>query len=112
MHIMRQSLPFFLFVILIAGFTPLLAQTGLYINEVMGSNQNTIADSTGSYEDWLELYNGATSSKPLNGYYITNDISKPQLFRLSGNLQIPARGFMLLWASKDTTRGKTHLPFK
>ncbi|WP_076026754.1 CotH kinase family protein, partial [Cnuella takakiae] len=88
------------------------AQTGIYINEAMGSNRNTIADSTGSFEDWLELYNPTSNARPLNGYYVTNDITKPQLFRLSGNLQIPARGYILLWASKDTTRGKTHLPFK
>lgn len=90
----------------------LIAQTGIYINEVMGSNKNTIADSTGSYEDWLELFNSNSSIKLLNGYYITNDIAQPQLFRLSGNLQIPAHGYLILWASNDTTRGKRHLPFK
>ena len=93
-------------------FSPLAAQTGIYINEVMGSNKNTIADSTGSFEDWLELFNSNSSIKLLNGYYITNDITQPKLFRLSGNLQIPAHGYLILWASNDTTRGKTHLPFK
>jgi hypothetical protein len=109
---MRTPLCLVAMLFVIFHSTSLTAQTGIFINEVMASNNNTIADSTGKYEDWLELYNSSSSIKPLNGYYITNDITKPQLFRLSGNLQISAHGYLLLWASKDTLRGKTHLPFK
>ncbi len=50
--------------------------------------------------------------KCLDNYYITNDPLCLHLFRFSGNLQISAHGYLILWATKDLTRGNTHLPFK
>ncbi len=91
---------------------PSIAQQGIFINEVMASNQNNIADNTGDFSDWVELYNSNSSPVILDGYYVSDDIANPLKFRLWGNVQIPANGYLILWGSGDTTRGRTHLPFK
>ncbi len=44
------------------GVSP--AQAQIVINEVMASNQTTIADEDGDYEDWIEILN--ISGEPVN----------------------------------------------
>ncbi|TVR75840.1 MAG: T9SS C-terminal target domain-containing protein [Chitinophagaceae bacterium] len=93
----------------------LKVQSQLYINEIMASNHSTISDNTGAFEDWIEIYNNHTFDINLNDYYISDDISNPQLHRLqsdSNELIVPAEGFLLLWASGDTSRGSKHTNFR
>jgi hypothetical protein len=104
----------FLFFVLLCLFSSisLKAQQGLLINEVMASNDTTIADNTGDYADWIELYNSTASPVLLDGYYISNDINNPIKFQFSGNLLVPSNGYLILWATNDTPRSHTNLPFK
>jgi len=39
----------------------------VYINEVMASNKSTLADSSGMFPDWVELYNFGTEKADLTG---------------------------------------------
>ncbi|MFT5347610.1 MAG: hypothetical protein ACI9M3_000643, partial [Bacteroidia bacterium] len=43
----------------------------LVINEVMASNDATIADEDGDYTDWLELYNTSNATIDLSQYWLT-----------------------------------------
>lgn len=84
------------------------------INEFMASNSNTIADNTGDYTDWIELYNQGSNSVNLQGYYLTDDYSVLTKFQLptgTNQLVIPAGGYLLLWASSSPNRGANHLGF-
>jgi len=47
----------------------------LYINEVMPSNNNSIADNAGEYDDWFEIYNSSNAPINLAGYYFTDDLA-------------------------------------
>jgi hypothetical protein len=107
---MKLLIPCVIFLLLQAVSS--LAQQTVFINEAMASNDTTIADATGDYADWIELYNSSNTPLLLDGYYISNDINDPLKFRFSGNLLLPANGYLILWASTDTLRGNTHLPFK
>ena len=45
----------------------------LHITEIMASNSRTVKDSQGSYEDYIEIYNGTGAPRSLAGYYLTDD---------------------------------------
>jgi hypothetical protein len=96
--------------------TSLFAQSykSLIVNEIIASNSNTISDSSGNYEDWIEIYNPQANSQSLVDYYITDDISNPTKHKLSGNaseLTIAANGYLIIWASGNPNRGATHTNF-
>ncbi len=54
------------------------AQTAvLYINEIVASNDSTLADEDGDYEDWIEIYNSGGTAVNLDGYGLTDNDSDP-----------------------------------
>ncbi len=60
-------------------FHQLVVVSGLVINEVMAANFSAVADQSGEFDDWVELYNGNNFSLNLNGYYLSdseNDLTK------------------------------------
>ncbi len=87
----------------------------LYINEFMASNDATIADENGEYDDWIELYNASDKEIDIAGMYMSDNTDDPAAYQIpSGNTatKIPAHGFLVLWADKQTDQGVLHLPFK
>jgi len=87
----------------------------LFINEFMASNNSSIIDDYGEYDDWIELYNPNTDTIDIGGLYITDDLSTPQKHQIQANTnatKIPPFGYLLLWADGMTTQGPLHLNFK
>lgn len=68
------------------------------INEVMGSNQVTITDYQGDYEDWIELYNYGSTPVNLQGFGLSDDIANPFKWVFPNTLLGP-NSFLLVWAS-------------
>jgi CotH kinase protein/Lamin Tail Domain/Fn3 associated len=88
--------------------------TGLYINEIMASNDATITDNARQYSDWIELYNSNNTSVDLAGYYMSDALKNLTKFRftnLTGKVVIPANGRLLIWASGAVERGVKHTNF-
>ena len=55
----------------------------LFINEFMASNATTITDPDfNNYADWIEVYNSGSTSINLKDYYITDNLSQPQKFKI------------------------------
>lgn len=111
---MRKNI-FSTFVFLLSINT-LFAQvtTGIYINEIMASNDATIADNTGDYTDWVELYNSNSSSVDLANYYLSDSPTNLTKFRFTsttGQVVIPANGRLIIWASGFPARGVNHTTF-
>lgn len=96
---------------------PLAANLSIYpdafvINEAMSSNQTTIADESGRFGDWLELYNksSAATSLSLQGYFLTDNPDNPNKFPLP-NVLVNQSGFKLFWADSDEEFGRNHCNF-
>jgi hypothetical protein len=85
-------------------------QGPLVLNEIMALNRTGIVDQANKTSDWIELHNTGSQPYSLNGVYLTDNMAEPGRWRLP-NLTIPAGGFVLVWASGDTTRGNLHANF-
>jgi len=83
----------------------------LVINEFMASNDITIADQNGEYNDWVELYNNSSNSINLNNYYLSDDMSNPYKWQFP-DTSIAAGGYLIIWTDKDTLQTGLHSNFK
>jgi hypothetical protein len=85
--------------------------SGLVINEIMASNNGTIAATDGEYYDWVELYNASSDPIYLGDYGLTDDLGNPAKFSLPA-VSLPAGDFALFWASDEAVVDPYHMPFK
>ena len=108
---------------LVACFTPLsdaerAAQglTPVRINEV--SAQNSIyVNEFFKRNDWLELYNTTSSPIDVEGMYLTNNLSKPTMYKITkgsteASTVIPAHGYLIIWCDKLEPESQLHASFK
>lgn len=86
----------------------------LFINEFMASNNQTIADEYGEYDDWIEIYNPNSFAVDLAGYYLSDDLNlltKYQIPESSDEAIIAPFGFLLVWADNSNFQGDLHTNF-
>lgn len=87
----------------------------IVINEFMADNVTTIADPSGSYDDWIEIYNYGDEPVDIGGMYFTDnfaDTAKWQVPAGNDSTIISSKGFLLLWADNDPEEGVLHLDIK
>jgi hypothetical protein len=85
--------------------------TGLFINEFMADNETTICDEFGEYDDWVEIYNSNPEAINMEGLSLTDDSTIPDQWQFP-NIEIPANGFLLVWADDDPEQGALHTNFR
>lgn len=89
---------------------------GLFINEIMASNTNTVKDENGDYDDWLEVFNASSDSIDLAGLYFTDNTERPNKWQVPLNqpqqTKVAPGSFILLWADEQTSQGPLHTNFK
>jgi hypothetical protein len=89
--------------LVLAGLLSLVAHIStqgqpLVINELMASNEATVADPDfGSYTDWIEIYNPAPEAANLNGVFLTDDLTEPFKWSFPPGMHVAARGYLLVW---------------
>ena len=83
----------------------------LFINEIMANNESSIADETGAFEDWIEIYNPMESDINLAGLYLSDKPNTPNKWAFP-DVTIPAQGFLVVWADDDAEEGELHTNFK
>jgi hypothetical protein len=50
----------------------------VYVNEILASNQATLADPDYSeFGDWFELHNATDNTVDLGGHFVTDNFSQP-----------------------------------
>jgi len=87
-------------------------ETGpILINEFMASNDMTISDENGEFDDWLEVYNTAPYPIQLDGVFLSDDASNPGKYRFP-DLSLNPGAFYLVWVDSDPEQGDNHTSFK
>lgn len=82
------------------------------INELMASNTSTIADPTGQFADWVELYNNTAAPIDMSGIFLSDDATNLQKWYFPLGTVIPANGFLIVWADQDLLETDIHSNFK
>lgn len=82
------------------------------INELLASNDVTMADQDGEFDDWIELYNNTSSSIDLSGYFLTDDALDLTQWEIPSGTSIAANGYLIFWADNDGTQVGLHTNFK
>lgn len=81
------------------------------INEILASNSSINKDPDfGENADWVELYNAGSTSVNLKGYYLTDNYNIPDKWRISQDVILPPKGFILIWT--DDRQTGLHTNFK
>ncbi|MEQ1570919.1 MAG: lamin tail domain-containing protein [Myxococcota bacterium] len=84
----------------------------LFVNEVMPANVSTLADESGAFPDWVELYNPGDEAVEVGGLWITDDVADPMRHELSAELPpIEPGDYLVLFADDDEEAGPDHLSF-
>ena len=85
--------------------------TWLVINEIMAINQSTVQDSTGEFDDWIELKNNLNHELQLQGLFLSNTFSRRSLYTFPPGTRIPAQGYLIVWCDSQINQQGLHVPF-
>lgn len=83
----------------------------LRINELMASNTDFVADESGNYEDWIELYNTTDSEIKCLGLYLSDNADNKLKWAFP-DTSIPAKSYLIVWADEDGKDPGLHANFK
>jgi len=82
------------------------------INEVMADNDAIIDDEMGEFDDWFEIYNPGDSIVDLSYWWVSDDLTEPRKWSFPNGTNVPADGYLLVWADSDPEQGDLHTSFK
>jgi hypothetical protein len=83
----------------------------LFINELLGDNDSTIADEYGEYDNWLEIYNGEDTAVWIGDKYLSDNLLNPDKWQLPALTMQPG-SFALIWCDNQPEQGPFHANFK
>lgn len=72
---------------------------GVVFTEICAKNETVLADNTGRYRDYVEIYNGGADTN-LQGFYLTDGKNKSAPF---GDLPLPSGSYCVVFLDKDLT---------
>jgi hypothetical protein len=73
----------------------------LRINEICPRNSKTLPDEDNNYNDWIEILNTSNDSIDLNGWYLSDDITKPEKWAFPSFLLPPDSHLVIIADKKD-----------
>ncbi len=92
-------------------------ESPLIITEVMASNRTTLADNTGVYSDYVEIYNAGNEAVSLNGYGLSDDPADVLDWKFP-DVTIQPGAYLVVFASgadaanTDLEKGAIHTNFR
>lgn len=81
----------------------ILCAQQLQINELMPSNQVTIADEDGDYPDWIELYNHGSAGVMLQDLFLSDDSDDLHKWPLPA-FELAGQDYLLIYSSDKDRR--------
>jgi hypothetical protein len=100
-----------------AGWTVELNTNVAYavmINEIMAANKHIRRDEDGDYSDWIELYNSASETVSIGGWFLTDDALNPAQWQFPP-ISLSPKSTLIVWASGKNRASSTaplHTSFK
>jgi hypothetical protein len=87
--------------------------SAIVISEVMPSNQTTMKDPQGDFDDWVELHNSSDAQISLSGMFLTDTLKDPRKWRFPAGVVLGPGEYLIVWADDDSaaTSG-LHASFK
>ncbi len=86
--------------------------SNIVINEIMASNDNTIADEFDEFDDWIEIYNRGDVSIDMSNYHLSDDITNLEKYTFP-NITLGPDEYYIVWADDDEEdQGDNHATFK
>ncbi len=89
---------------------PQLAPGDVVINELMALNTGTAADQSNEYDAWVEIFNNTSENLNLKSIFLSDDLQNPTKWAFPDTV-ISAKGFLILWADRDTLQAGLHTVF-
>lgn len=87
----------------------------IVINEVMASNTKTATDNNAQYDDWIELYNKSTATVNIGGYFLSDDATNLNKWKIPTGTTMPPNSYLIVWADEDSSQNTAtslHANFK
>lgn len=82
------------------------------LNEMQSSNNSTIADEAGEFDDWIEIHNPGSDSIEISGLILKDQIDTWAIPTGDPSTLIPPGGYFFLWADDQEIQGIFHTNFK
>ncbi len=84
----------------------------LVINEFMADNDDDSPwmDQDGEFDDWIEIYNNTNQTVNLDNYFLSDTSTFEHKWEFP-NIDIPANGYLIVWADKDVDQTGLHTQF-
>ena len=98
----------------ICGFKEILignSNVPLIINEFMASNDFTLADNFGEYDDWVEIFSLSDVPIYLGNYFLSDNENIPDKWQMP-DISIQPGEYLIFWADRDEGQGVFHTNFK
>ncbi len=83
----------------------------LCVNEFMAMNNSVVSDETGSFADWVEIFNYGVETVSLSGMFLTDDLNQTMRWAFPDTVIGPGE-FLIVWCDNDTLDGPLHATFK
>lgn len=86
----------------------------IILSEYMTSNKSKAYDNYGATPDWIELYNAGEQSVDLSGMFLSDELSKPNKWKIPDGVSIGAGEYLIIWCDglDEYKDGHIHSSFK
>ncbi len=88
-----------------------LAPGPVVINEFMASNNGSVLDENGEYDDWVEIYNPTSTRVWLGSLFLSDEMGAPGKYKFPFEYLDPQE-FFLVWLDGQPEQGERHASFK
>lgn len=86
------------------------SESGLVINEFMADNDGAVPGPYMTFPDWIEIYNGGSTSIDLSGMILTEDLASPPWRFPNGTMLAPGE-FLIVWGNRGSGPDMLHTNF-
>ena len=82
------------------------------INEILAKNSTTNPDSSGEFDDWVEILNRAGSVVDFGGLFLSDNPANLTKWEFPAGTTVQPGETVLVWADEDGSQGPLHANFK